>query len=418
MDNLDKIFRAYDVRGVYPDEINEELAYKIGRATAQFLKAKKVVIGRDNRFSSDNLFKVLCEGIRDQGTDVIDIGLSTTPMFYWAVAHHKHNGGVMITASHNPPQYNGFKIVKKRALPVGWDSGLKKIKKLVEKGKFKNKNRGQLKIKEVLSEYIDNILKFIQIKKLKRFEINIDTSEGTAELIISELFKKIPAQRTLSKEADLGVIFDKDGDRILFADEKRIKINPDLITALLIHYFFKKSGKILYTTVASRVVREEIERTGNEPVYSRVGHTFVLRKMAKEKIIFGAESSGHYYLKDNYYLDSPLFVLMKVLELLSRERKPLSELIKSFNKYFQKKVNFPAKEPEKLLKKIKKPLIRQWQKGKITKIDGLTIEYPDWWFNLRPSNTEPLLRLSIEANSKELLEEKTNELTKVVPSSP
>jgi phosphomannomutase len=416
MDNLEKIFRAYDVRGIYPDEINEDLAYKIGRAIAKFLKAKEIVVGRDNRSSSEGLFKLLSEGIRDQGADVIDIGLSTTPMFYWAVVQYGYKGGIMITASHNPAEYNGFKIVKKQAMPVAGDSGLKKIKKLVVKDKFKDKNRGQLKKKEVLSEYIENILKFSQIKKIKPFEININTGEGTAELVISELLKKIPVQRTLSREADLGVIFDKDGDRILFIDEKRQKINPDLITALLVRHFFKKSGKILYTVVASRLVREEIEKTGNKAVCSRVGHTFIQEKMAKEKIIFGAESSGHYYLKDNHYLDSPLFVLLKVLELLSKERKPLSELIKPFDKYFQKKIDFPVEEPEKLLKNIKKTLIRQWQKGKISKIDGLTIEYPDWWFNLRPSNTEPFLRLALEVKTEELLKEKIREVTKLIPS--
>jgi len=414
MTNLDKIFKAYDIRGKYPKEINEETAYKIGRATAKFLKAKEIVVGRDNRSSSENLFKVLCEGIRDQGVDVIDIDLATTPMFYFVVAKQKIKGGIMVTASHNPPEYNGFKIVRKEAMPVGKDSGLEKIKKLVEKNKFKTKNRGEIRKKSILNDYIENILKFAKKKNIKPFKINIDTNNGTTELIIPKLFNQIPVQRVSSKKADLGIIFDRDGDRILFVDEKEKRIDSDLIAAVLIHYFFKNTGKILYIAASSRNVKEEIEETNNIPICSKVGHTFVKNKMKKEKIVFGCEPSGHYYLKDNYFIESPFIVLLKILEILSKTKMPLSELIKPFQKYYQERINLETKNVGGSTSHIEK---KYKKTGKISHFDGLTIEFQDWWFNIRSSNTEPVIRLTIEANSKELLEEKKKELFKLIPSS-
>lgn len=418
MTDLDKIFKAYDIRGVYPDELNEEIGYKIGRATAKFLKAKEIIIGRDNRNSSDNLFKVLSEGIRDQGVNVIDIGLSTTPMLYFAAAKWGIKGGVMITASHNPLEYNGFKVVQKDAMPVSENSGLKKIKKLVEKNKFKTKNRGEIKKRVILKEYIENILRFNDLGSIRPFKISVDTNGGTAKLVISELFKKLPIQE-VSERADLGISFDGDGDRIVFIDEKGKKIAPDLITVLLIHYFFRNKKKILYTVIASQMVKQEIEKTGNTLICSEVGHTFIKEKMKNKKIDFGAESSGHYYLKDNYFNESPFLILLKVLKIISKENKSLSELVKPFQKYYLERINTkvenvgPAaaghimKKMEKKYKKI----------GKISRLDGLTIEFPDWWFNFRPSHTEPVIRLTLEANTKELLEEKKKELSKLILSS-
>jgi len=439
MDNLDKIFKAYDIRGLYPGEINEEIAYKIGRATAKFLKTKEVVVGRDNRLSSEDLFKVLCEGIRDEGVKVIDIGLATTPMFCWAVAGCELKAGVMITASHNPKEYNGFKIVRDKAIPVAEGSGLEKIKKIIQKDKFKGRKRGKLIEKEILQDYIENTLKFTDIKSIRPLKIVVDTTNGTTGIAIRELFKKLPIHlihifseldgsfpnhapnpaisentrvlegRVISEKADLGIAFDGDGDRIIFFDEKGKRISPDSITALIIRRFFKNAGEIIYTSVSSRIVREEIEKNGNIPVCSKVGHTFVVEKMIKQKVVFAAESSGHYYLKDNYYLDSPLIILLKVSELISEERKLFSELIGGFKKYFRDRMDFKI---DKYLKAFKE-LERKYKTAKISRFDGLTIEYPDWWFNLRPSNTEPLIRLIIEANSEELLNKKIKEIKSI-----
>ncbi len=417
MNNLDKIFKAYDIRGVYPDELNEETGYKIGRAVAKFLKAKEIVIGRDNRPSSDNLFKVLSEGVRDQGVNVIDIGLTTTPMFYFAVAKWGIKGGAMITASHNPPEYNGFKVVQKDAMPVSENSGLKKIKKLVEKNKFKTKNRGEIKKRAILKEYIENILRFNDLGSIRPFKISVDTNGGTTKLVISELFKKLPVQE-VSEKPDFGMVFDGDGDRILFIDEKKQKINPDLITAFLINYFFKNKSKILYTNIASKVVKEEIEKANNAPICSKVGHAFVKERMHKERAIFAAGSSGHYYFKDNYSIESPFIVLMRILKILSKENKPFSELIKPFQRYYLERINFPVKNVGYSTSHIMKEIEKKYKKiGKISRLDGLTIEFPDYWFNLRASNTEPLLRLTVEANTKELLEQKKKELSKLILSS-
>ena len=420
MDNLDKIFRAYDVRGVYPQELDETIAYKIGRATARFLKTKEIIVGRDNRSSSDSLFKCLCEGIRDEGVDVIDIGLVISPMLYWATAENGHKGGIMITASHNPSDHNGFKIIKKEAVPVGGDSGLKKIKKLVKKEKFKDKKRGNIKKVEIFKKYIEDVLKSINPKNIKPLKIFADYSGGTADRVIPELFKNLPVGLTdsLSEKIDFGISVDRDGDRILFIDEKKQEINPDLITALLIHYFFKDAGKILYTAIASRGVKEEIEKNGNIPICSRVGHTFIKEKMEKEKISFGFESSGHYYFGNKYVLESPLNTLLKVMEIVSQTQKPISDLIKPFQKYYQERFDFKTGDFWQIIKKLEKEFkkmgARHGRPAKIYRIDGLTVEYPDWWFNLRQSNTESVVRLTIEAKTKKLLEEKKQKISQII----
>ena len=461
MNKLDKIFKAYDVRGKYPKEINEEIAYKIGRAVARFLifetqdksfrlrsqRINHLVIARDNRLSSEDLAKVLIEGIRDEEIDVIDIGLATTPMFYFSAIKWKADGGVMITASHNPKEYNGFKIIRNKAISVGDNTGLRKIKKLVKKNKFQTKPaRGRLEKRDILLEYINYNLDFIHLGNIQSLKIVVDTTNGTAGLVVPELFKHIPSvklihifseldgnfpnhapdpnpshpetiqaiqQKVLSEKADLGVAFDGDGDRIIFVDENSRVINPDLIAAIIIHYYFKNAGKIVCTTASSRNLKEEIKDSNNTLVISKVGHTFLKQTMAREKAVFGCESSGHYYLESNYFIDSPLIILLKILEILSRTKMPLSELIKPFEKYYQEKIDLKIKNV-KNLKLASKYKNAGYQ---VSYIDGLTIEFPDWWFNLRKSNTEPILRLFIEAITKELLKEKKQELLKLIPSS-
>lgn len=458
----DAIFKAYDVRGKYPKEINEEIAYKIGRAVARFLifetqdksfrlrsqRINHLVIARDNRLSSEDLAKVLIEGIRDEGIDVIDIGLATTPMFYFSAIKWKADGGVMITASHNPKEYNGFKIIRNKAMSVGENTGLQEIKKLVKKNKFQTKpDRGRLEKREILQEYINHNLDFIHLGNIQPLKIVADTANGTAGLVVPELFKHIPLvklihifseldgnfpnhapdpnpshpetiqaiqQKVLSEKADLGMAFDGDGDRIIFVDENSRVINPDLIAAIIIHYYFKNAGKILYTVVASRIVKEEIENNHNNPICSKVGHTFIKEKMEKEKITFGAESSGHYYFKNKSVLESPLTALLMVIEIISKTGKTFSELIKPFQKYYLDRINFKTKRPQKIIKRIENKFKKS---AKTSHLDGLTIESPDWWFNIRPSNTEPVIRLTIEAQTEDLLEEKKKEISKLVPFS-
>jgi len=391
MENLDKIFKAYDIRGRYPNEVNEEIGYKIGWAVAKFLKAPDLIVGRDSRASSENLAKVVIEGMRDRGVNVIDIDMVTTPMFYFSAVKWKLKGGVMTTASHNPPEYNGFKLIGDKAMPIGENSGLNKIKNLIKKSKFKTKDRrGGIEKRNALENYINHIIDFAHINDIKPLKIAVDVTRSTAEMVVPELFKYLPL-KIVSKNADLGVTFDGDGDRIVFFDEKGNKVHPDLIGALLVHYYFKHAGKILCTEVSSRNLKEEIEEANNILVVSKVGHTFMKEKMEKQDIVFGCEPSGHYYLEANYNIESPFIALLKVLEILSRTKMPLSELIRPFQNYFREEI------------KIKKTTR--------SKVKEKTKEFSDWWYNIRASNTEPVIRLTIEARTKELLEQKKKEIT-------
>lgn len=451
INNLDKIFKAYDIRGVYPKEINKSVAYKIGQAVVEFLTAKKIVVGRDIRPSSKSLFKELVRGIRDRGIDVIDIGLVTTPMMYFGVINLKADGGVMITASHNPPEYNGFKIVRKKSVPISEDSGLLEIKKIVCQGKVFEGRTSNIFRKDILNDYIENALKFADVKRIKPFKVVVDTGNAMGGIVAPEFFKRLPCKaiplyweldgtfpnhtpdplrpentknlqkRVLKEKADLGIALDGDVDRVFFIDEKGERISADFITALLSRVFLKENprAKILYDLRSSWIVKEEIQRYGGTPIIYRVGHSLIKKKMKDSDILFGGELSGHYYLKNNYFLDSPFIVILKILELISEEGEPISEIIRPLKRYFSSgEINFtlPAgrqevKDKEKTLKELE----REFSDAKhISYLDGLSIEYSNWWFNIRPSHTEPLLRLNIEAKNKELLEEKRKKLTKLI----
>lgn len=437
------IFKAYDIRGIYPKEINKESAYLIGRAYIKFLKKKnpQIVIGQDNRFSSSVLFKKLTQGMIDSGARVIDIGLSTTPMLYFAVAYYGFDGGIQITASHNPPEYNGFKLVREKAIPINSATGLKKIQKLIEVNSVNLK--GKIVKKEVIQDYIVFNLKMVEIAKIKPLKIIIDTANAVPGIIISEILKKIPGKsyhlfkkldgnfpnhypdpatkqnlktlqkQVLNKKADLGVAFDGDGDRIVFVDEKGEIVSGDLICSLIAKFLLKENSdqKILYDLRCSRVVPETINYFGGKATISRVGHSFIKETMRKENILFGAELSGHYYFKDYYFTEAPIFVLLKILQILSETKKSFSKLIKPFEKYFHSgEMNFKIEDKEKKIKELKK----YYRSGKILEIDGLRIDFDDWWFLVRPSNTEPVLRLIIETKSKKLLEKKKKELTDLI----
>jgi len=392
MDSLDKIFRAYDVRGIYPGEINEEMAYKIAKVSAKILAAsknKKLVVARDNRPSSEKLFEAVIKGINDFGVNVINIGLSATPVFYFAVNEFNADGGIMVTASHNSENYNGFKIVKEKATPIG-SKGLKKIKKLFKRQISDSKEKGKIEIKEITKDYIKSILKLG--KK------NFNPSDLT----------------NFSSRLNFTVDFDNDKDRIFFIDENNRKIDPDLISAILIHYCFKNAGKILYTVANSRIVREEAINSGNKTILSKIGHSFIKEKMAKKNIVFGCEASGHYYFKETgYYTEAPLLVLMRIIEIMQETKKSLLALVEQFNKYRLERIEFEIADVEKFKLQFKN-IKKEYKKfAKISFLDGITAEAEDWWFNLRTSNTEPIARLTIEANTKELLEKQKEKLLKL-----
>jgi phosphomannomutase len=440
-----EIFRAYDIRGIYPSTINKEAAYLIGCAFVKFLKKRKlnIVVGRDGRLSSPALFKSLTKGIIDQGANVTDIGLAITPMLYFAVAHFKYDGGIMITASHNPPQYNGFKFVREKAIPISGASGIKEIKKLVLKGKFKKKKRGKILSKKVLKGYIKFNLKDFNLKLIKPLKIVIDTANAIPGIVVPEIFKKtnckihhlyskldgtfpnhLPSpheeenlaglkKEVLNKKADLGIAFDGDGDRVIFVDERGKMIPGDLITALLAKLILRENPgeKVLCDVRSSNVVRDVVKENGGKVVIGRIGHSFIKERMRKENIIFQGELNGHYYLREHYFSEAPFYVILKILEEMSKTGKNISELVKPFQKYFHSgEINFKIKNKKKVLETLES----KFGGGKVLKIDGLRIDFPDWWFNARPSHTEPVLRLVIEAKTKKLMEEKKKELSSLI----
>ncbi|OGD38372.1 hypothetical protein A3A25_01215 [Candidatus Azambacteria bacterium RIFCSPLOWO2_01_FULL_46_26] len=447
------IFKAYDVRGVYPGEINEETVYLVGRAFAVWLtkKARKqpvIVVGSDARISSPGLKKALVRGILEQGGKIIDIGLATTPMFYFAVNKAKADGGAMVTASHNPAKYNGLKFTLKQARPVGEETGLEEIKAFALRAKFAaSVKKGTLKKKLLFKKYVNFMLWQIKNIEMPDLKIAIDSGNGMAGLILPKLFKKIKRikvfplyfkidcgfpnheanplkEDTLNdlknlmrkKKADAGIAFDGDGDRVVFLTAEGRPARADFITALLAGEYLKKypKAKIAFGVNSSRVVREAIAEKGGRPFVSRIGHSFFKEHLWKEGVVFGGELSGHYYFRDFFNADSGIFTMMKVLKIVAQEKKPLSELIKPFERYFASgEINFEVKDKFGIIKNLEK----KFSDGRVSKVDGLSVEYKDWWFNVRSSNTEPLLRLNLEAKTKKILEEKKKMLTIIIKKS-
>lgn len=442
-----EIFRAYDIRGIYPKTLNEEAAYLIGRAFVKFLKKEKpnIVVGRDARLSTPQIFEEFTKGIVDQGGNVIDIGLSITPMLYFATAHFKYDGGINITASHNPPEYNGFKLVGEGAIPISGDSGINEIKKIVLSGRLPDKKKGRIVKRNVAKEYIEFNLKDHNLKIIKTFRIVIDTANAVPGVIVPDFFKKtnckiyhlfsdldgtfsnhypspheeknlkVIKREVISKKADLGIAFDGDGDRIIFINEKGATIRGDFITALMASLILRENPgeKILCDVRSSNIIRDVVKKNGGQVVVGRIGHSFIKERMRKENIIFQGELNGHYYLKSHYFSEAPFFVIFKILEEMSKTKKKISELVKAFDVYYYSgEINFKIKNKKRALRILENKF--KSKRGKISKIDGIRVDFKDWWFNARPSNTEPLLRLVIEAKTKELLAEKKKELIALI----
>jgi phosphomannomutase len=445
------IFRPYDIRGIWPKEINPKAAEIIGKAFVKFLKknSKKkklnIVVGRDNRLSSPLLSRALKRGIQEEGADIIDIGLSPTPMFYFAVWRNNYDGGVQVTASHNPPQYNGFKIVKGKARIVGENSGLKEIKKIALKGKFleRRSKKGNITKKSILKDYIKFNLKELDIKKLKAFKIAVDTGNAVAGILVPELKKRLPCKIyhlfpkldgsfpnhlpnpieeknikdlkkfVREKKCDLGVAFDGDGDRIIFVAKDGKMIPSDYITCLIAQVLLKRNpgAKVLYNICSSNIIKEVVRENGGVAIAVKVGHTFVKEKMIKEDALFAGEFSGHFYLKSHHFTEAPLAILLEILKELSAKERSISALLKSFKKYFHSgQWNLKVKDKKRALILLEK----KYNKGKVSHLDGLRVDFKEWWFNARPSNTEDLLRLVVEAKTKKLMREKLKEIIGII----
>lgn len=445
-----EIFKAYDIRGVYGEQLAEEDAWKIGSAAGRFLpslirgfdrgqaNAQRICVGHDMRKHSPSLAKALIEGIRSAGVGVIDIGMIDTPQIYFAINHLHTCGGIQVTASHNPARYNGFKISGQGAVPIGIDTGLTDIRHLaLSLLHTRGKVTGSIETADLTADYKQHVLKFLH-PSLRRLRIAIDASNGMAGKLIPLVFRDLPIEifkinfkhdgtfkhdpnplvkrnlaelrRTVKeRRCTFGLCFDGDADRLMMVDERGQMIGCDLLTALMVPYFLKKRPKsaVVYDLRSSWVVPEEIIRQGGTPRRERVGHAFMKKAMRDSHAVFGGELSGHFYYADNFNADSGLITLVHVLNIVSESRAPVSELLAPLHRYAATgEVNFKVEDKKAKMEELAK----RYGDGQVDHLDGVTVLYKDWWFNCRPSNTEPLLRLNVEARNQKLLDEKFHQI--------
>lgn len=441
------IFKAYDIRGTVPDQLSPEDAYKIGAALAQYLQPTSIAVGRDMRISSNDMFEQLARGINDQGADVIDLGLISTDALYFAVGKFGYDGGVMITASHNPKEYNGFKICRKNAVPLSGQEGLNQILTGIQDGSYEKKatSKGVIIRREISDEYAECCLSFIDIKNIKPYKVVIDAGNGMAGQSLPSVLKRLPIDVTplyfeldgtfpnhpaspielenledlkakiAEVKADFGVAFDGDADRMFLMDRHGRQLGGDITTALVSKSLLQKSPgeTVLYNLICSHAVPELVEREGGKAIRTRVGHALIKPLMKKHNAIFGGEHSGHFYFRDFWFADSGLIAFLVCLELISVENKPLDEMVAAIDPYVRSgEINSRVSSIPGKIEEVK----QAFADGEQDEIDGLTVTYKDFWFNLRPSNTEPLLRLNIEADSMDILEKKKEKLLSIIRS--
>jgi len=405
------IFRAYDIRGIYPDELNEKTAYQIGRAFAVYLKENaslKVVVGYDARVSSPILKRSFIEGIINEGVNVWDIGLVTIDMVYFASGYF-HLPAAMITASHNPKEWNGFKLMKSNVdfFPT---EDLETI--INGKQEVSLQEKGAVMAEDIKNDYIKHVLGFIDMEAIRPMRIAIDTNSGAVGPILKLILEKLPLEIS-ADHYHFGCVFDGDGDRIIFIDEKGETVNPSIIGALMAKYFLKRYpyGKIVYSVTISKIVPDIINIYGGEAIREKVGRTFIKSRLKEADGILGIEATGHYYFKKNFYADSGIISFFVLLDILSNEKKSLSVLVSEFSKYVSiPEINFKITNPQEFIKKI----AQNFEGYDIDWLDGLTVRTSDFWLNLRPSNTEPLVRLNIEAKDELVLNRVKDDLMKLI----
>ncbi|MEX2211495.1 MAG: phosphomannomutase/phosphoglucomutase [Gaiellaceae bacterium] len=441
------VFKAYDVRGVYPDELDEEGAYRIGRAYVEEFEPRAIAVGRDMRVSAPAMARAVAEGAADGGADVVDIGMVGTEMLYFAVGELGLDGGVCVTASHNPKQFTGMKIVRRGALPVGGDSGLQEVKARALGDLGEREGRGEVRAENIWPAYRERVLSFVEVEAIKPLRVVIDAANGMAGAMLTPVLERLPIDartfffepdgtfpnhepnpllpenrefivaRTLEESADLGVAFDGDGDRCFFVDDSGEFVPGDFVTALLAESILAKEpgGKIIYDVRASWAVPDTIEAAGGVALVNRVGHAFIKHRMRKEEAVFGGEVSGHYYFRDFSQADSGVIPFLLMLELISKRGRKLSEILKPYReRYFiSGELNTPVADVPLKLQELKE---RFGPQGTVDHLDGVSVLAEDWHFNVRPSNTESLLRLNLEARSQELMERKRDEVLAVIRS--
>src|SRR5665213_826981 len=435
------ILKSYDIRGIVPSQLNDDIAYAIGRAFVEVLDRKNICIGRDMRPSGKDFMAAMSRGATDAGADVTQVGLISTDAIYFAVGHYGFDGGIMITASHNPAQYNGFKFCREEAIAISIETGLAEIRDKAIAGDFKAAAacRGTIREQDILEGFADHCLSFIDdIGTIKPFKIAIDAGNGMAGATVPRVFKRLPCevipmyfdldgtfpnhpaspiepenmvdlQRAVKQHGcDFGVAFDGDADRMFLVDEKGELIGGDIVTALvgIDTIRLNPGAKILYNLICSRSVSEAIEKAGGIPVRSKVGHSFIKKTMRDEDVPFGGEHSGHFYFKRNWFADSGMIALMQCLNVFSRAAGTVSSVIAPIDTRVRSgEINSTVKDiPGKL-----KELQDHFKNAEIDYLDGVTIQYADWWMNVRPSNTEPLLRLNVEGDTKALMERHRDE---------
>jgi phosphomannomutase len=437
------IFKSYDIRGIYPKELNEEAVFKVGRAFVNYTGAERVVVGMDMRISSSALYANLVKGIMSQGADVYNIGEVPVELMYFSAVHFDYDAGIMITASHNPKEYNGLKMIKRKTKGI---FDVVRGKDLIELSSqdFEDAEKlGEIKDLNVWQEYISHIFSIIPPREINPAKVVIDAGNGMAGKVIPMIGENLPIEiiplnfdldgnfpnhppnplleestkqikeKVLEQKADFGVIFDGDADRIFLIDERGEFVRGDISLLFLADYFLKKfPGKaVAYNLICSKAVPEFIKKMGGIPVRTQVGYVNVTRGLIENKGILAGEISGHYSFRDNYYFDSGITAFLVFLKVIGDSNEKLSEMVKKYFIYeISAEINFEVDDKKRIIEKAKE----KYSDGRQDFLDGITVGYKDWWFNLRPSNTEPLLRLTIEADTKELLEKKKKELSSFI----
>jgi len=441
--DLARIFKAYDVRGVVPDELDENVARAIGAGFADWADVATIAVGYDCRLSSPALASALREGINSRGSDVLDLGLASTDLLYFA-SGSLDVAGVMLTASHNPPHWNGMKFCLPGARPVGQDTGLSEIRSRAERDTYPaTASRATARERDLLEPYVDHVLSFVDASAMRPLTVVVDTANGMGGLIVPPVFGRLPVtlvhlypeldgtfpnhpadpidpenQRDLMREvlaqgADVGFAFDGDADRVFVVDEQAEGVSGSEVTALVAGAMLEQhpGASIVYNLICSWAVPEVIRERGGRPIRTRVGHSFIKQVMADTGAVFGGEHSGHYYFRENYRADSGLIAAVVVLEQLSKAGAPLSGVLAPFRRYRASgEINSRVHDQTGKVGE----LATAFADGRPDHTDGLTVEFDDWWFNVRPSNTEPLLRLNVEARTEELLIDKTEEVLRII----
>lgn len=441
--NLDDIFKAYDVRGTYPDQLNEEIAERTGKAFAQFVKSDTVIIGNDMRDSGPALVEAVVRGVTSQGKNVQLAGLMPTDATYFAAGHF-NLPSIMVTASHNPAQYNGLKLTDAGAVPIGDESGLRDIRDMVERNEFEDgETPGEVSEIDVMGEYVKHVLTFIDVDTIKPLKVAIDAGNGMGGFASPKVFEHLPCEvvpmyfeldgsfpnhspnpiepenvqdliaKVKAEGCDVGIAFDGDADRAYFIDEKGGRISASLITAMIAKNMLEKTpgATMIYNVVCSRVVPEVIEENGGTAVMERVGHSYIKKTMKENGAIFAGEHSGHYYFLDNYRADSGMIAALIVLQMISVSGKPFSEMLSEFERYYAiEETNSEVADKDAAIARVREA----FGDAEILEFDGLSFTYDDFWFNVRASNTEPVLRLNLEARTEELRDQKAEEVLKVI----